>query len=103
MNNTKQLIVLVGESTKNLYKFVRWEIEIAIEKGLPIIAVNLDNSNGGTTKTPAILTDNAYFVSVPFELKKVRYALDNFPSAHASRDKTEDPSSRYYDWGKISL
>jgi hypothetical protein len=41
MVNAKQGIVLVGEKTKNLYRFVRWEIELAIEKDLPIVVVNL--------------------------------------------------------------
>lgn len=103
MNNTKQLIVLVGENTKNLYKFVRWEMEIAIDKDLPIIAVNLDKKNGATDKTPPILKNKAYFVSVPFEMKKIKYALDNFPSSHSNRDPSKDPSSRYYDWSKITL
>ena len=41
--NTKQVIVLIGESTKNLYRFVRWEIDTCQGKGLPIVAVNLNN------------------------------------------------------------
>src|SRR2546426_10154726 len=40
-SNSKQAIVLIGENTKYLYKFVRWEIETAIELRLAIIAVNL--------------------------------------------------------------
>jgi hypothetical protein len=103
MANSKQLIVLVGENTKNLHKFVRWEIEIAIKMELPIIAVNLDGADGSTSKTPPILKNNAYFISVPFEAKKVRYALDNFPSGHAKRDKSLDPSSRKYNWSNITL
>ncbi len=27
-SSAKQVIVLVGENTKNLYRFVRWEIEV---------------------------------------------------------------------------
>lgn len=42
---TKQVIVLIGESTKNLYRFVRWEIETALDLDLPIIAVNLTTSD----------------------------------------------------------
>lgn len=57
--NTKQVIVLVGENTKNLYKFVRWEIEVAIDLKLPIIAVNLDKNNDSTDKTPPILLKSA--------------------------------------------
>jgi hypothetical protein len=43
-SNAKQVIVLVGEKTKALRKFVRWELEIALDLGLPIIAVNLNDA-----------------------------------------------------------
>ena len=102
LNNTKQAILLVGNNTKNLYKFVRWEIEVAIELDIPIIAVNLCKSDGATTRTPPILRDRAYFVSVPYEIKKIKYALDNFPSEY-HRQKSNAPDSRHYDWSKIVL
>jgi hypothetical protein len=37
----RQAIVIVGESTKYLRKFVAWEIDIAKQSDLPVIAVNL--------------------------------------------------------------
>ena len=80
LNKTKQAILLVGENTKNLYKFVRWEIEVAMSMDIPIIAVNLCKSNGATVRTPPLLKNNAYFVSVPFDQGKIKYALDNFPA-----------------------
>lgn len=95
LNNTKQAILLVGENTKNLYKFVRWEIEVAISMDIPIIAVNLCKSDRATAKTPPILRDKAYFVSVPFEMNKIKHALDNFPAEY-HREKSKAPSSRYY-------
>lgn len=42
LEKSTQVIVLIGDNTKNLYKFVRWEIELALELGLPVIAVNLN-------------------------------------------------------------
>jgi len=45
LENTKVLVVLIGEHTKNLYKYVRWEIEYAIENNIPIIGVNLNGNN----------------------------------------------------------
>ena len=102
MINAKQVIVLVGENTKNLHKFVRWEIDLAIEKDLPIIAVNLDGSNGSTSKTPPILKNTAYFVSVPFDQAKIKYALDNFPDEY-EKNKDQAPSDRTYNWNKINL
>jgi hypothetical protein len=97
LHNTKQAILLVGDNTKNLYKFVRWEIEVAMSMDIPIIAVNLCKSNSETDKTPPILKNNAYFVSVPFEIKKIKHALDLFPSEY-HREKSKAPSSRNYTW-----
>ena len=97
LDNTKQAILLVGESTKNLYKFVRWEIEVALSMDIPVIAVNLDKSNAETDRTPSILKNNAYFVSVPFERDKIKHALDNFPDEY-SRNKSQAPSARSYTW-----
>ena len=42
LNATKVFVLLVGESTRYLYKFVRWEIEQAISLDLPIIVVNIN-------------------------------------------------------------
>lgn len=102
MKNSKQAIVLVGENTKNLYKFVRWEIEIALAMDIPIIAVNLDKSNDDTSKTPAILKDNCFFLNVPYDQKKIKYALDNFPDHYGSSNRTK-ASSLAYNWNKIQL
>ncbi|EGQ7642058.1 TIR domain-containing protein [Vibrio cholerae] len=102
LKNTKQAIVLVGENTKNLYKFVRWEIDVAMSMDIPIIAVNLCKANGETKNTPPILKNNAYFVSVPFEIKKIKHALDYFPSEY-HKNKSKAPSSRSYDWDKVSI
>lgn len=40
--NTRIFVVLVGERTRYLTKFVKWEMEQALDLGLPIIAVNLN-------------------------------------------------------------
>ncbi len=95
MNGTKQVIVLVGDSTKDLYKYVRWEIEIAISMDIPIIAANLNKVNSAHSNTPPILKNNAYFVSVPFEREKIKNALDNFPSYYHS-NKSNAPCSLIY-------
>ncbi len=42
MANAKQMVLLVGEKTKDLRKFVPWEIELARKQDIPIIVVNLN-------------------------------------------------------------
>lgn len=79
MNNSKNFIVLVGENTKNLYKFVRWEIEIALKQELPIIVVNLNNKKSiDYNLCPAILKEELA-MHIPFGQKIVQYSLDNWP------------------------
>jgi hypothetical protein len=80
--NAKQVVVLVGDNTKNLYKFVRWEIEIAVRLNVPMIVVNLNNMREmDPTRCPAILRD-ALAVHVPFRVRILQYALDNFPDEY---------------------
>lgn len=92
---TDQVIVLIGESTKCLYKFVRWELEVALELGLPIIAVNLNNKRShDEERCPAIL-DGKYVVHVPFKAKIIKYAMEHFPGEH-SRRSADTGGNRHY-------
>jgi uncharacterized protein YegP (UPF0339 family) len=87
--NAKQAIVLIGYNTKNLYKFVRWEIEFALDLDLPIIAVNL---NGMRTYDPdlcpPILRDK-YVIHVSYNARIIKYALDYFPLQYQSKPRPE--------------
>ncbi|MBZ9822376.1 TIR domain-containing protein [Mesorhizobium sp. CA4] len=75
--NTKQAIVVIGEKTKNLYRYVRWEIETCLNKGIPIVATNLNGSRRIDDRCPPVLRDkDAIFV--PFRARIIKYALDDF-------------------------
>lgn len=79
-SNSKLFILLVGEHTKNLYKFIRWEIEVAIELELPIIAVNLNGQRKDDDLMPAVLK-NELHITVPYKEKIIKYAMDNWPAS----------------------
>ena len=89
-------IVLVGKSTQNLYKFVRWEIEVAIEMGLSIIVVNLDNKRSiNTVLCPPILR-NELAIHVPFGHKIIDYAIRNWPLNSEKHKRQGDTGPYYY-------
>lgn len=93
--NAKQVVVLVGENTKNLYKFVRWEIEIAQKLDLPIIVVNLNGYRQlDTARCPAILRD-CVVAHVAFKARVIQHALDNFPDEYR-RIQASASGYRYY-------
>lgn len=81
LENTKVLVVLIGKNTKNLYKYVRWEIEYALEKNIPIIGVNLNGSKEKDALCPPILNDKLVLF-VPFGQRQIDFALNNWPKWH---------------------
>lgn len=84
MNNAKQAVVLVGESTKNLYKFVRWEIDQALELGIPIVVVNLNQRRTmDADRCPPILKGKPV-VHVSFQPAIIKYALDDYADNYAA-------------------
>lgn len=81
-SDTKLLIVLVGESTKYLYKYVKWEIEVALDLEIPIITVNIIDSNTHIYKNyPPILRDKLV-INVQFHPKIIQYSIDNWITEH---------------------
>ncbi|ATU69069.1 molecular chaperone Tir [Levilactobacillus brevis] len=79
-NNSKLFIILIGEHTRYLTKFVKWEIEVAIRLNLPIIAVNLNDKRQGDDLMPAVLRDELH-ITVPYKEKIIKYAMDNWPDS----------------------
>lgn len=78
INMAGKFIQLIGEDTRYKYKYVRWEAEVAIEKGCTIIGVNLDGSREIVEKTcPPIIRDvGAIFI--PFSPYIIKYTLENY-------------------------
>lgn len=96
MSNAKQAIVLVGKKTKNLRKFVPWEIELARKKDIPVIVVNLNKKRvNDSDLCPAAIGNDVYTMHVSFNAKIIQYALDNFPAAYA-KYKNEKSGNYYY-------
>lgn len=93
---TSQAIVLIGDNTKNLYRFVRWEIETALALDLPIIAVNLNKRRGfDPDHCPPILRDKIA-VHVDFRARIIKYAMDKFPTEYRNRPPGWEPNRIYF-------
>jgi hypothetical protein len=78
LDNTKQAIVLVGDKTKDLYRYVRWELETCLTLGIPIVAANLNGMRMiDETRCPSIIK-REQVMHVAFKMKIIKYALDDF-------------------------
>ncbi|HOG15211.1 MAG TPA: TIR domain-containing protein [Candidatus Absconditabacterales bacterium] len=96
MQNAKIFILLVGENTKNLFKFVRREIEQAIKKGLPIIVVNLNGKRSmDTNLCPAILKDELA-IHISYNQKIIEYAMNNWINSFYELKQEGNTGPYYY-------
>lgn len=78
INMAGYYIMLIGEDTRYKNKYVKWEAEVAIEKGCTIIGVNLNKSKSfDTERTPSVI-NNIGAIFVPYNPKIIKYALENY-------------------------
>lgn len=102
MKNSKIMIVLVGEKTRYLYKYVRWEMELALENDIPIIVANLNGKNGiDGNLCPPILRGKPV-VHVPFKQKSIMFALENWQK-HYQRAKEKNQCDLYWELYQMGL
>ncbi len=95
MKNSKLLVVLVGEKTKNLHRYVRWEMDIALQMNIPIIAVNINKKNRiDNDRCPAILK-NKTVVHIPFTKEAIVHAMENWLNSYSAAVQKEQ-SNLYY-------
>ncbi len=96
LKNSKVFILLVGEKTRYLYRFVRWEIEQAIDLNLPIIAVNVNgNRQKDDERCPPVLADQLA-IHVSFNASILQHALENWPASHEAYRKEGKSGSYHY-------
>ncbi|MCR5701105.1 MAG: TIR domain-containing protein [Lachnospiraceae bacterium] len=93
--HTKVFVLLVGNHTKFLYKYVRWEIEQAIKREIPCIVVNINGKKCCDNELcPALMRDHLA-IHIPFGAKIMQYTLENWPASY-ERHKKEGAVGPYY-------
>ena len=96
MRNSKMLVVLIGDKTRNCHTYVRWEIELAAKHGMPIIAVNLNGSRTvESDRCPAVLREKLS-IHIPFREKAMTHALDKWPGLHDQFARTGELGPRQF-------
>jgi hypothetical protein len=83
LNNSKLFILLIGDQTKFLTKFVRWELEQAVKQEIPIIAVNLNGKREmDPNKCPPLIKDELV-LHISFNQKILEKAINEWIDTRA--------------------
>lgn len=96
LSNAKQVIVLIGDGTRlkaaRDSSFIHYEIEVIKNLGIPVILVNLNQSRVVQShRIPTALNNPLHTISVSFQSKIIKYALDNFPDDFYSNSEKVGP------------
>lgn len=94
--NTSVFVLLVGEHTRYLYKFVRWEIEQAIKRELPCIVVNINGLRRQDDERCPPMIKGKLAVHISFNSRIVQYALENWPQFHEIKKREGVISAFHY-------
>jgi len=95
LRNSKVLVLLIGEQTRYLYKFVRWEIEQSLSMDIPVIAVNLNGKRFiDDNRCPPILK-NEMVIHISFNPAIMQHALERWPDTY-SKFRREGKSGPFY-------
>lgn len=95
LNNTKSFILLVGEHTKYLNKFVRWEIQTAIDKDIPIICANLNRKKEMDSSLCPPILQLHIALHVMFGIKPIKRALDLWTTEFITEERSNGKGGPY--------
>lgn len=84
MKMSKLFILLIGEHTRLLTRFVEYEVETAMRQKLPIICVNLNGSEKRDYLAPKWL-DNYPTVYIPFNRERLTLSMALWPRRFEDR------------------
>jgi hypothetical protein len=94
MKNAKQIVLLGSPNAKKKggdgVSFLAYEVQIAVELGLPIVVAHLDRSRGGNSANyPQPLVNASYHtMSVSFQVAIIKYALDKYAATFSSSSES---------------
>lgn len=82
LKSAKVFVSLIGEKTRYLYRFVRWELEQGLNLNLPMIGVNLNQMRSQDLERCPPVIRHALAVYVSFHPAILQHALENWPTEH---------------------
>ncbi len=78
INLAGKYVMLIGQDTKSKHKYVRWEAEVAIEKGCTVIGVNLDGCRDYVVNKCPPIIQNIGAIFVSYSPYIIKYAIENY-------------------------
>jgi len=96
LSESRLFVLLIGTSTKYLYKFVRWEIEQAIERNIPIIAINLNGKREMDANLCPSILQSQLAIHISFSQKIIEHTLSHWEQQYFDLKKEGKTGPYFY-------
>jgi hypothetical protein len=97
--NTKQVVMLVGDETRAVAsrptRFFYYEVEVIDRLELPVVFANLNGSRRTQTSKMPRRLERAYTLSVSFQPKIIKEALDDWVERYPTERRTQSGPHSY--------
>lgn len=97
INLTEVFVLLVTKNTKRYRKFIRWQVEAALELQKPIIIVNVNKIRSvDYDRIPIVFRRKNLSLHITFQAPIFEFALERWPESHYQHlEKKEINTYRY--------
>ncbi len=98
MANSKVFVLLLGEKTKYLTRFVKWEVEHALYLNLPIIVVNINGKRDEDFERMPSWLNEQLCISCSFNARILQYSLEHWERYHYKYKNDREKDGKHYKW-----
>ena len=94
------VVVLLTKTLKSMRKFSKWQVEHAVNTGLPIIAVNPNRIRSADFDVCPTILKTHLSLHIPYDANAFKVAVMNWPASHAEHMKNEKEQRKIYKYAE---
>ena len=98
MDGSDLVVVLLSKTLKSMRRFSKWQVEYAINKQMPIIALNNNALRGVDYDIMPTILKNHLCLIVPNDPKALELACYNWPNSAKEHYQNNDKTPYRYDY-----
>lgn len=89
-------VVLIHKTTKSFRRLIKWQVEHAVNSGMPVICINVNGIRSvDYDRIPTFLKKNLA-IHIAFQAPILEYAINHWPNSHNEKIHKEDKKSYKY-------
>lgn len=94
------VVVLLTKTLKSMRRFSKWQVEHAVNIGIPIIAVNPNRIRSADFDVCPTILKTHLSLHIPYDANAFKVAVRNWPASHKEHMKNEKEQRKIYKYAE---